>query len=847
MRGPILRYAILVSVVSVGLLCSIPALSRDITVAAGRSIQDAIDRADEGDTVSVSAGTYNESVQLRCGIRLQGQGPDLTFIRSSGRYPAIYAQGADGPTVSGFTVECPTSSTQAAVYLEASVATISNCRITGGAHGCAVVDGSDVVIEDCTIENCAGNGVGVWDSRVTVERCVIRDNGYNAVGVSGGSAEVRDCELLDNTRTGIQFDGANGTAENNVIAGNQSAGVAITGDARPTIRNNTIRYNKFGCIAKDRVGGVIERCVIYANTASGVLARGEGTTTRIDSNTIVDNEENGVFVLDGAESEITRNIIVGNGSTGIDLRNEGSEDGTPAKVSDNCVWGNAEADYDGMAPSTSDRSEDPLFADPEAGDFRVRAMSPCRDFDPFGRPIGALPEWVPLAEDPVIDWTKLVFERRMVQDYGAGPQWMIFEIALGSEAEGFACKVIAAETESAKPSAVGAVYDLYLATLDDHGEAEVTFEWPFTSSEGWVQLLIAARLQDFEAPGGFVEAEPVKIERPEPETEEQDEAVPGDDMLRGQAGDDPLFGCVEASPFILDECLMIQFGPSSLRCGPVCGIAPELQSDGSVIVRAHEGGAPAGRTVYYTAVGLPAMPCCSELHLRKLRLCYQCLSSSDSIERIEIGYLSDEGEYVDLAESVVRLTSTAWDCVTITLNDAVVPRPFLIGFRLLLGGGAAGGVRFGNLAAVLAPGVGAAGGAALGQTTPPSVKCASLCVGTLENVRGTAQEFIWCASGFDLSPPSSEYEESPPGFLAIGLVNTCDEPIYCQRWEILDGSKNVIASRRVGSSIDPEIRTPQEIGRWDVTKVPEGVYRVVAVTDVGNLETRVRITRRTPD
>jgi hypothetical protein len=427
-------------------------------------------------------------------------------------------------------------------------------------------------------------------------------------------------------------------------------------------------------------------------------------------------------------------------------------------------------------------------------------------------------------------------------------------IGVGPEAAGF-FYVVLYDTERAKGSFFGEDIGLgphaepldFEGQLDEQGAATLVVPWPAGALEYYFQVLVAVDETEF-AEGRFWQSEPIHQKLPPPPQTSDGEpefdviAVPdGADDPFGMPGNDPLYGCAGESPFVLDECLRMQIASSGLRCDSEVALRPVPDRGGYVTVSGDEG--VGGPVLCWLSAGLPAVSCCTALQLREFRICYQCLTAGDRIESIEIGYLSDGGSFEVLTTIETDLTSTAWDCAAIALNGAIAPRPLVFRFSLILGGGAAGGVRFGNMAAALAPQDPRAGQVGLpGRIAPAGVPCASLCVGSLEDVFSSTERFVHCADGFDLGTSMSPYEAPPPTFLVVAFTNNCGEEIRCTRLEILDDQGATVWSGS-GYVALPGAGTPQEWGRWDVGGVPGGTYQVVAQTNLGEFRTRVRITR----
>ncbi len=149
-----------------------------------------------------------------------------------------------------------------------------------------------------------------------------------------------------------------------------AAGIFLRGGESDTLRLNgcVMRGNDHGISLS---GGVLmAQGLLVADSGWYGLWLRDGAGGTLEGSTIVGAELAGVF-LDGEAVNLTRNILAENGR-GI-FRREG-----PSPTLDcNLLWANEYGDYgDGVTPGPTDLFEDPLFCDPDLGDWRVDADSP---------------------------------------------------------------------------------------------------------------------------------------------------------------------------------------------------------------------------------------------------------------------------------------------------------------------------------------------------------------------------------------------------------------------------------------------------------------------------------------
>ncbi|SVC34580.1 uncharacterized protein METZ01_LOCUS287434, partial [marine metagenome] len=307
--------------------------------------------------------------------------------------------------------------------------TISGCIITGNSTtnnggGIVIYNYSDVVINSCTITNNStyneGGGICCYDfSSVVIANSTISNNQVTANGGGGGgislfftsqltiSGSIITSNSARNFGGGINLNESDGQIENCTISDNygideQSSGGGVNCYlASPNISNSIISGNSAGnggglsCQSSDAVinnvvfndnvawfyGGAIlcndsspimENTTISQNTSDGF---GGGISCETNSHPIVlnsifwNNEPHEVYFMNHSDAN----------SFSISYSRFPGEAGTIVTSNNGAVyWG------DGNINS------DPLFCEPDSGDYTLAENSPCLGTGENGANMGAL-------------------------------------------------------------------------------------------------------------------------------------------------------------------------------------------------------------------------------------------------------------------------------------------------------------------------------------------------------------------------------------------------------------------------------------------------------------------------
>jgi parallel beta-helix repeat protein len=323
---------------------------------------------------------------------------------------------------------------------DSSSPTLANCTFEGNSAmgGGGMFNGeSSPQLTDCTFEgNSADYGGGMSNdfSSPQMTDCIFEGNSaWNGGGMYNGYGSdptLTNCTFEDNSAWnggGMENDDSSPTLTNCIFKGNsvewKGGGMANTYDSSPTLTNCTFEGNSAagdwlnagGGMYNDESSPQMTDCIFKGNSAEeygGGMANDDSSPTL--SNCIFEGNsadyQGGGMRSFNSEPTLTNCTFSGNSAS----HGGGMYNSAALATLTNCIlWGDSPDGIDGAPPDVTysdvqggyvgegNIDADPLFVDPDSGDFHLADGSPCIDAGTNAAP--DLPDYDFEGDDRILD------------------------------------------------------------------------------------------------------------------------------------------------------------------------------------------------------------------------------------------------------------------------------------------------------------------------------------------------------------------------------------------------------------------------------------------------------------
>ena len=318
------------------------------------SIQEAIDIANDGDTIYIYNGTYYENIVIFKPITLQGENKDSVIIDGAQVFSVLYISSSN-VTINNLTITNSSKSTHSSgikisgiIYYPDTHTTpvtninisdciitknqeairvdtvrnirVYNCNIYKNNYSITIINSNDTMISSCNIyENECSLHIAHCENN-SILNCTIQKINRGAIHWSYSyNITINNCHITE--ANALFFDDCNNiTISNCIISNNTYSGINLGQSSDIVIHNNIIESNGW-------TGLRIYLCknvVISGNTIQaheGVYSCGAGISISdnkdshvIRNNNIISNHPNGIYITSELtnSNKIIQNNFIGN-------------------------------------------------------------------------------------------------------------------------------------------------------------------------------------------------------------------------------------------------------------------------------------------------------------------------------------------------------------------------------------------------------------------------------------------------------------------------------------------------------------------------------------------------------
>lgn len=250
-----------------------------------KSIEDALDAAQDGDVIRIRNGHYREHLVIQKRVHLLGVGSaqktiieapaGLMWVEGSEGQPTVLLQAGEAKLSNLSFVGSPNA--PAVIENMCGDLTVQGCAVRGGGAGTGirVTDAATATIRFCDVSECRAHGIAVQrQAHCAVEKChVFRSQCGVLVGDLGSQAALRSCCLQLNNQAGLVVHSHGSVlVDDSDVSRNAVAGIALSLHARAVLAATKVCNNrKAGVCLSEESAASLRSCDLRGNAGRPLL------------------------------------------------------------------------------------------------------------------------------------------------------------------------------------------------------------------------------------------------------------------------------------------------------------------------------------------------------------------------------------------------------------------------------------------------------------------------------------------------------------------------------------------------------------------------------------------------
>lgn len=270
------------------------------------SIQEAINFAQENDSILISKGNYSETLTIDKQLKISSisRNPEDVIINPKISSQPIVHVTSDNVEITDLTILGSNNENQTSgVFLDH----VSNSLIQNNIIS-SVQDG---LVLGASSENSIKNNT------------IISNNFHGVYLINSMNNDLRNNLVIGNKR-GLYLDQSNrNTLADNNASSNEKYGIALLDSNTNNLKNNQFYTNKYGLCLTDSHENVIIDNVASDNKESGFLLFLESSYNNVEGNLLIENENSGMYLASCSNNTLSRNSLSNNtNGISIDVAND---------------------------------------------------------------------------------------------------------------------------------------------------------------------------------------------------------------------------------------------------------------------------------------------------------------------------------------------------------------------------------------------------------------------------------------------------------------------------------------------------------------------------------------------